>query len=125
MSLIFVPRLIDFVSHVGFKKLPCHPVVFKGQGPYASKSGPLGVPESYPATKDTRHCDGNIFVEPRVYGVIRVLRRRLSQEGCSRIGWHVCVIQVNLVYTVYRIGSERIFFFLELLFCSPAYRVFC
>ena len=34
MSLIFFPMSIGFMSHVDFKKRPCHPVEFRGQGPH-------------------------------------------------------------------------------------------
>ena len=33
MSLIIFPVSIGFMSHVDFKKRPCRPVEFKGQGP--------------------------------------------------------------------------------------------
>ena len=33
MSLIFFPMSIGSMSHVDFKKWPCRPVDFKGQGP--------------------------------------------------------------------------------------------
>ena len=33
MSLIFFPMSIGFMSHVDFKKRPCHPVDCKSQGP--------------------------------------------------------------------------------------------
>ena len=33
MSLLFFPMSIGFMSHVNFKKWPCRPVDFKGQGP--------------------------------------------------------------------------------------------
>ena len=33
MSLIFFLMSIGFMSHVDFKKGPCRPVEFKGQGP--------------------------------------------------------------------------------------------
>ena len=33
MSLAFFPMSIGFMSHVDFKKRPCRPVEFKGQGP--------------------------------------------------------------------------------------------
>ena len=32
MSLALFPMLIGFMSHVDFKKMPCRPVEFKGQG---------------------------------------------------------------------------------------------
>ena len=31
MSLIFVPMSIGFMSHFGFKKMPCRPVELKGK----------------------------------------------------------------------------------------------
>ena len=34
MSLILFPMSIGCMSHVDFKKWPCRPVDFKGQGPY-------------------------------------------------------------------------------------------
>ena len=33
MSQIFFPMLISSMSHIDFKKWPCCPVNFKGQGP--------------------------------------------------------------------------------------------
>ena len=33
MSLIFFPMSKGSMSHVDFKKWPCRPVEFKGQGP--------------------------------------------------------------------------------------------
>ena len=43
MSLIFFPMSIGFMSHVDFKKRPCRPVKFKGQGP----QWPLAVLEGW------------------------------------------------------------------------------
>ena len=45
MSLIFCLMSIGFMSHVNFKKRPCRPVEFKGQGPLAGRAGvdPEGV----------------------------------------------------------------------------------
>ena len=37
MAIIFVLMSIGSMSHVDFKKWPCYPVEFKGQGPYLSK----------------------------------------------------------------------------------------
>ena len=34
MSLVFFPMSIGFMSHVDFKKWPCHPFEFNGQGPH-------------------------------------------------------------------------------------------
>ena len=34
MSLILFPMSISSMSHVDFKKWPCRPVEFKGQGPH-------------------------------------------------------------------------------------------
>ena len=33
MSLVLFPMLIGSMSHVDFKKWPCHPVEFKVKGP--------------------------------------------------------------------------------------------
>ena len=37
MSLKKNPMSLGFMSHVDYKKWLCHPVDFKGQGPYWSK----------------------------------------------------------------------------------------
>ena len=37
MSLISFPMSIGFMSHVDFKKRPCRPVEFRGQGPHMSE----------------------------------------------------------------------------------------
>ena len=57
MSLIFFPMSIGFMSHVDFKKRPCCPVEFKGQGPLQK---PVAVEESRPHFQTTKP----IFISP-------------------------------------------------------------
>ena len=52
MSLIVSPMSIGFMSHVDFKKWPCHPVEFKGQGP----------PRSHCTSRRGKGLD-NMFIE--------------------------------------------------------------
>ena len=52
MSLIVFPMSIGFMSHVDFKKKPCRPVDFKGQGP----------PRSHCTSRPGKGWD-NMFIE--------------------------------------------------------------
>ena len=74
MSLIFFPMSIGFMSHVDFKKGPCCPVKFKGQGPlyYITSVDTRSVTYTYSGVGGrlgsicTRQCC--IFKRPHSYG---------------------------------------------------------
>ena len=73
MSLIFFPMSIGFMSHVGFKKWPCRPDEFKGQGPHPHHPPP-------PPTVLGRSS-------PMLTRVTMVTKRALSQHCNKTTTW--------------------------------------
>ena len=80
MSLIFFPMSIGFMSHVDFKKWPCRPVNFKGQGPRSWK--PMASPEEAAAKSS---APVHRFPAP-------------GRRGCSR--WAP-------IYNIRQVGHQR------------------